>query len=139
MIWSASATVRQSGFSQATCLPARRRVKVSATWWAGGVATSATSTSSSLTSSLTAAYVRTPGKSVSAALRRSREQLGELGVAQRRVRVAETAGDHPARAASGLHDRGQIAERDAHVDDDLAVRERDEGHEPVDDGELARD
>ena len=71
MIWSASATVRQSGFSQATCLPARSKVRVSATWCAGGVATSATSTSSSLTSSLTDAYVRTPGKSVSAAFRRS--------------------------------------------------------------------
>ena len=29
-IWSASATVRQSGFSQATCLPARSSASVSA-------------------------------------------------------------------------------------------------------------
>ena len=70
---------------------------------------------------------------------RPREQLGELGVAERRVRVTEAARDDAARPAGRLNDRGKVAERDAHVDDDLAVRDRDERHEPVDHRELARD
>ena len=70
---------------------------------------------------------------------RAPEQLGELGVPQRRVGVPEPARDHAAGAAGGLDHGGEVTQRDAHVDDDLAVRDRDQRHEPIDERELARD
>jgi len=80
-----------------------------------------------------------PPAAVQIGTQRPTEQLRELGIAERRIGVAQTTRDHAAGAARGLDDRRKIAERDADVDDHLAVGDRDERHEPVDHGELAGD
>jgi hypothetical protein len=69
---------------------------------------------------------------------RAAEELDEAGRPERVVGVAKAAGDHPAGAQRGFDDGREVPEGHAHVDDDLAVGQRDEGHEPIDHGELAR-